>query len=625
MCEFLVPICFVLILVGLRSAFSKTTVPQNYFSDPGYGRSLSDGSLALVHTAACGCEKSLTAWYDGLRNNNQFIAFAAHDPSDAPTAAAIRDHVHANLMSQVVASGVTMDWCYCEDNSVTNYTVNAYVNSTVQGGLLRFFNSEDELNILLGDSNYDLDPSIQTVDKAVIITQVGAASNNYQWSYVIRTNGTDIPTTSLTKDPAEAYSNSTFTQNYYDSGLLTLQFFVDQYIIQHSSKQPITPDAALDDVTIFPLPEAEHISDSFAETMAPILGLYLKLAFLWPFSRLVKQIVDEKERKIKEGLHMVGVNATAYMLSWIVMYLVGFAVLTLVITILCNVFLFPHTSFALMFVFLYSFVTSLVAMAILLSAFFDSAKIAGMASPFIMYAMLIPFFAVSGDNVSRSTKDAVCIFPPTAFALGAVKITDLESSGIGASFSNLGDTSYNFAVGTSIMWMLLDALIILALAWYVDKVVPKQYGVYEPWYFLFTARWWKQQFACLRGSDPMTPLDIPLVPSAAQSNPAGANSDHSAQIEPIDPKLSSRIGIRIKGLTKQFDLGFEKLSTITKMCMKESEKKKITAVAGLNLDLYVGQLFVLLGHNGAGGLLEEKNYLILFYSMEAGFWRGMLT
>jgi hypothetical protein len=55
--------------------------------------------------------------------------------------------------------------------------------------------------------------------------------------------------------------------------------------------------------TAFPIPS--HQSDNFGAVVGQLLGLFLMLAWAWPFSRLVRNLVEEKEARIKEGLKMM--------------------------------------------------------------------------------------------------------------------------------------------------------------------------------------------------------------------------------------------------------------------------------------------------------------------------------
>ena len=53
-------------------------------------------------------------------------------------------------------------------------------------------------------------------------------------------------------------------------------------------------------LTAAPFPIPAHQSDNFGAIVGQLLGLFLILAWAWPFSRLVRNLVEEKEARIKE-------------------------------------------------------------------------------------------------------------------------------------------------------------------------------------------------------------------------------------------------------------------------------------------------------------------------------------
>jgi len=77
-------------------------------------------------------------------------------------------------------------------------------------------------------------------------------------------------------------------------------------------------------------------------------------------------------------------------------------------------------------------------------------------------------------------------------------------------------------------------------------------------------------------------LGTPLLRDEEHNQDSSSSS--SSSVEPVPASLAALGGVRIDGLRKTFKV----------------KKKDFVAVAGLQLDMYEGQIFVLLGHNGAG-------------------------
>lgn len=117
--------------------------------------------------------------------------------------------------------------------------------------------------------------------------------------------------------------------------------------------------------------------------------------------------------------------------------------------------------------------------------------------------------------------------------------------------------------------MFFNNFIHLLLTYYFENVIPSDYGTTKPWYF---------PIAWLLPEKVLNSPEI-LIP---QNNQARVGPEIFLEDEKI--YSSKNIGIQITGLRKVFkQLGVLK-----------------TAVRNLSLNIYEGQISVLLGHNGAG-------------------------
>lgn len=129
------------------------------------------------------------------------------------------------------------------------------------------------------------------------------------------------------------------------------------------------------------------------------------------------------------------------------------------------------------------------------------------------------------------------------------------------TWSNVWHES-EFTIGMKMVLMMFTSFMFLMVTLYVERVLPGTYGVSEPWYFLFSKRFW---FGNQQDKD-----------ISVYRNDAWIDGENFEE-EPRD----RNVGIRIHKLRKVFDSG-------------------TVAVADLSFNMYENQITVLLGHNGAG-------------------------
>jgi len=417
----------------------------------------------------------------------------------------------------------------------------------------------------------------------------GVQVTNEKWDYTLRYNATqmcegngrdqvscyrDVPSTSLPEvDTLNRDSSNSKYFSLYSNGFVGLQSMIDMYIttqkagIQSKLVNGFPPFTVAGTA---PFPTAAYISDPFVTFMGAVLGIWFMLVFLWPFSRLVRGIVEEKELKLKEGMKMMGLTDTVFWSSWLCTYAFMFAITAILITIFSSGSVYAKSDGSVVFVFFWLFMMSLFAFGCLVSTFFDRSKTASTFATLIFFAIFFPYFAVNTDETSHATKILACLSSPIGLGLGGVKIAEFEAAGFGSHWSNLDEVVANFSVGNAMRMFLLDIFIYFTLALYFDKVLPSRFGTrLPPWFFLSPA-WWRE---CCPSRQGTNDVELKNLKDTAPSGP---------RIEPV--ALGGTVGISIRNLRKEFD----------------GQSGKIIAVDNTSLDLYEGQILALLGHNGAG-------------------------
>ncbi|KAJ6625426.1 hypothetical protein lerEdw1_014792 [Lerista edwardsae] len=174
--------------------------------------------------------------------------------------------------------------------------------------------------------------------------------------------------------------------------------------------------------------------------------------------------------------------------------------------------------------------------------------------------------------MTHAQKLSSCLLSNVAMAMGAQLIGMFEGKGTGVQWRDLMkpvSVDDNFTLAHVLGMLLLDSVLYGLVAWYVEAVFPGEYGIPRPWYFFIMP-----SYCC---GSPQTVLG---KEKEEEEDPEKALKSQYIEEEPSD--LVS--GIKIKHLSKAFKVG----------------NKTREAVRDLTLNMYEGQITVLLGHNGAG-------------------------
>ena len=254
-----------------------------------------------------------------------------------------------------------------------------------------------------------------------------------QVDFVIRMNYTVLPSTSTTISKFQLGLDDSYKRYMY-SGFLTLQTMIDTAVLYIAAQDdysqyppgPVLPPPVSNDhqrphsslspglrgppaspilppnnsvlvtsvnITTVPMPTPGYQGSSFYSNIGPLISLVMAMCMLFPVSRLIKGIVEEKESKTKETMKMMGLLDSVFVASWFISSLLQFTLIALMITVLMHFTLFPHTDLTLLFVFFFTFILSEITFSFLISVFFSSAKLAGIVGSILIFAAVIPRYA----------------------------------------------------------------------------------------------------------------------------------------------------------------------------------------------------------------------------------------
>ncbi|MBZ3879600.1 ATP-binding cassette sub-family A member 3 [Sciurus carolinensis] len=379
--------------------------------------------------------------------------------------------------------------------------------------------------------------------------------------------------------PREPASPDGGEPGYIREGFLAVQHAVDRAIMHyhanasaHQLFQKLTVVAKR-----FPFPP--FISDPFLVAIQYQLPLLLMLSFTYTSLSIIQAVVQEKERRLKEYMRMMGLSSWLHWSAWFLMFflflliVVSFMTLLFCVKVKKNVAVLSSSDPSLVLAFLLCFAISSISFSFMVSTFFSKANMAAAVGGFLYFFTYIPYFFVAPryNWMTLTQKLFSCLLSNVAMAMGAQLIGKFEAKGTGIQWRDLlspVNVDDDFCFGQVLGMLLLDSVLYGLVTWYVEAVFPGQFGVPQPWYFFLMPSYW--------GGSPRSVVGK----EDDDSDPEKALRTEYFEAEPEDLVA----GIKIKHLSKVFQVG----------------NKDKAAVRDLNLNLYEGQITVLLGHNGAG-------------------------
>lgn len=327
-------------------------------------------------------------------------------------------------------------------------------------------------------------------------------------------------------------------------------------------------------------------------------------------------ICQEKDLLLRQGLKMIGLRDSVYWIGWTITGIVISALVsltTIVTGYIYSIYFYTNVPFLLHFVINIIFSTAILVMAFFISVFIQTSR-ASMTVGIMFYFLGIIMMATYGNYLifnnlflkSRSTGIRVfcyilaILLPPhglskVASGINMVFVWNRIVNGTGSFNDDKKIPSYTWSdfVKDKIdpvmgapgeaeyyepdiysLYLVSVCIILLALlTWYFDNVIPGVNGKPYPWNFFIKKWYWRSKCSKNRAKDsPGTYYDL---------------QDHIVRVD------------RITKIYPALDPDDKRYVWQRKQKRnKELETRRV--VDGISLTLRKGEIFCLLGHNGAG-------------------------
>ncbi|XP_066560548.1 cholesterol transporter ABCA5 [Amia ocellicauda] len=356
--------------------------------------------------------------------------------------------------------------------------------------------------------------------------------------------------------------------NYWYSGFIHLQSLIDAAIIQINTQRSVWKE--LNDLRVVMMGQPGSVEvQKFPHAL---ISIYLVLAFTPFVSFLIVNVAAEKEHRLKDTMGMMGLCDSAFWLSWGLLYAVLVTTMSVLMSVIATcTSLFPNSSFFVIFLLIFLYGISSIFFSFMLTPLFKKPKFASTVGSMLTVVFgCLSLFTVLMKDFPQPLVWVLCLLSPSAFSIGIAQVVYLEALGDGAVFSSL--TSGPHPLFVPLLMLVLDSLLYLLLALYLDQVLPGEFGMRRSFLYFLKPSYWSRHRKRYEEVSSVYDSEVNGVPASGES------------VEPVSPEFRGKEAIRINNIRKVYK---EKDSTVE-------------ALRGFTFDIYEGQITALLGHSGAG-------------------------
>ena len=274
-------------------------------------------------------------------------------------------------------------------------------------------------------------------------------------------------------------------RKYQKSGYTYIMKLINEYILQQE-----TDDAnAKIDFSMVALPYENYRSDPFSVVIGYFIPFFMVIAYMCPLCLYVYRMVGEKETKSKEGMKIMGLSEGTYFLSYFLQYVVITFIDSVINTFFMSL-LFSRIPSIILFLILFLWALDIFGLIFFFQSFIDKTRVALILSLLIYFVMFFISMACMDEDANKNLKTILSIFPPVCLELGVILIGKFQMSFKDFHLEDYIHIYTNYSVFRMNLMQIIDVFLYLFLGYYLQNVLPHDFGIKRPLYFLCTKEYW---------------------------------------------------------------------------------------------------------------------------------------
>lgn len=195
-------------------------------------------------------------------------------------------------------------------------------------------------------------------------------------------------------------------------------------------------------------------------------------------------------------MRIMGMTDTPYWMSWFVYYTLINTIMSLIAwLVLCINVIGPSDKF-FVFLFIWLYGQAVFGEIIFMQSLFKRSKFSGMIAAVVYFILVLANTPLEADTVGKPARFVGSMLPQVASQQICVVYAAFESSGVGINSSTIGEFYKNYSFAEGLICLAISVPLWAGLGIYLDKVLPREFGTSEKWYFPFQPSFW----GCCRSS-----------------------------------------------------------------------------------------------------------------------------
>lgn len=312
--------------------------------------------------------------------------------------------------------------------------------------------------------------------------------------------------------------------NPLEINALSVKLAIDSAIVSYQARKKGLKDIFFEAVIqSYPLPENRFLKGYDAVSMTGPLYFFIPPMFV--FGLLISEIVKEKEEKLRNGLSVIGVSATAFWFSWFLVALF-FSFMTTNSLILSGYLfqfdLFLKTSYLILLALFLAYSLTMMVLGFMISTLISSVKLSYTVSytfllgglvlqNFFTSPTLMKLFHIEGlPNWVYWVRVVFSYYPPFNFSKIFSDIAAKAGStpnyherkwqtGPGYYWDDFFMERSGWMFGgkyvvpssfDTLLDLLWNCFILMVFTWYFDHIIEGNRGRASPPWFMFTCEYW---------------------------------------------------------------------------------------------------------------------------------------